>query len=48
VEISDVELDVAIVLKTSESIWRYPAFAFIRNVSIRLEISATAVDLLGG
>src|ERR1700759_270787 len=32
-----------IVLKTSESIWRYPVFAFICYVSIHLEISATVV-----
>jgi hypothetical protein len=32
-----------IVLKTSESIWRYPVFAFICYVSIPLEISATVV-----
>jgi hypothetical protein len=32
-----------IVLKASESIWRYPVFAFICCVSIHLEISATVV-----
>ena len=32
-----------IVLKTSESIWQYPVFAFICDVSIHLEISATVV-----
>jgi hypothetical protein len=30
-----------IVLKTSQSIWLYPVFAFIRYVSIHLDISAT-------
>jgi hypothetical protein len=30
-----------IVLKTSESIWLYPVFAFVCYVSIHLEISAT-------
>jgi hypothetical protein len=32
-----------IVLKTSESIWRYPVFAFICYVSIHLKNSATVV-----
>jgi hypothetical protein len=32
-----------IVLKPSESIWRYPVFAFICYVSIHLEISAMVV-----
>jgi hypothetical protein len=32
-----------IVLKTSESIWRYPVFVLICYVSIRLEISAALV-----
>ncbi|HYZ73569.1 MAG TPA: hypothetical protein VE641_10865, partial [Chthoniobacterales bacterium] len=32
-----------IALKPSESIWRYPVFAFICYVSIHLAISATVV-----
>jgi hypothetical protein len=32
-----------IVLKTSESIWRFPVFAFICYVSNHLEISAMVV-----
>jgi hypothetical protein len=32
-----------IVLKTSQSIWLYPVFAFIRYVSIHLDISATVL-----
>jgi hypothetical protein len=32
-----------IALKTSQSIWLYPVFAFIRYVSIHLDISATVL-----
>ena len=41
--ISSRLLGLPIVLKTSESIWLYPAFAFVCYVSIHLEISATVV-----
>src|SRR6201989_1177996 len=37
------KLGLPIVLKTSESIWLYPMFAFICYVSIHLEISARVV-----
>jgi hypothetical protein len=41
--ISSRLLGLPIVLKTSESIWLYPVFAFVCYVSIHLEISATVV-----
>jgi hypothetical protein len=37
-------LDWPIALKTSQSIWPYPVFAFIRYVSIHLDISATVLQ----